>query len=208
MQKVATRENITTPTTCVSAPSLCKQRRASLRDSLRVLRDSEFIETLDSAQAMFGNPDVLISSGSYGVAAHRKVLLEASPVFSSMLQCGMREDFEAKIDIPDISSETLDSFVDFLYTSKLPSDKTTLEELLALAHMYNTPALMCACVVEFLEWIGFDNEGREGSKCFGLALSDEDHNEHMKAIWQHVVWELENDPVLFDELLQEAIMRI
>lgn len=182
----------------------------SLRDGLVALNSTDFLEAGGSKEDTFGEPDLTISSGGHTVFAHLQVLMNASPVFSHMMNSDMREQTEHNIEIPATCADVLDYFLDFLYFGELPSESESVLRLLLLAHQYDVRALICACVVSFLDWISLDCNGERGDN-FGLTLAfDHEHGhlmDKLEIVLEDIAQQIRTDAKLHADLFNEAILR-
>uniref|UniRef100_A0AC34FK38 BTB domain-containing protein n=1 Tax=Panagrolaimus sp. ES5 TaxID=591445 RepID=A0AC34FK38_9BILA len=70
-------------------------------------------------------------SGDNKINVHKQVLMDASPVFSAMIESGMKESIENKMIIPDFSFEVVDAAIKLCYTSNVPQD-LNLDDMLSL----------------------------------------------------------------------------
>jgi hypothetical protein len=83
---------------------------------------------------------------------HCSILATASPVFERMFSSNLSEGKTRHVIIKDASSESVRTFVEYMYTDKLPF-AADFPELLRLADMYQVPALSKLCGVKMVELV-------------------------------------------------------
>jgi len=94
---------------------------------------------------------VKIDVGGAVFPAHRIILAESSPVFSTMLDVGMSESRDGVIKVHGFGVETVEEFLRFLYTGSSNSladenyDGDAVMELLKIAHQYLVAPLLERC---------------------------------------------------------------
>lgn len=110
---------------------------ADLSDSFRKLMQST--ETTD----------VTILVCDTKIEAHSLVLMARSPVFATMLSCGLREASTKDIVISDLDADAMRELVSFLYTGCVPprllEDDHLSFELMKAAHRFECQAVVDCC---------------------------------------------------------------
>nr|XP_015915668.2 speckle-type POZ protein B [Parasteatoda tepidariorum] len=90
--------------------------------------------------------DIKIRGNDGIVEAHKSILIARSPVFHAMFQQEMLETQTGIVDIPDADIDTLNFFVNFLYSDTLEKiDYDRLKKLLILADKYEVRRLIEIC---------------------------------------------------------------
>uniref|UniRef100_A0A914QL20 BTB domain-containing protein n=1 Tax=Panagrolaimus davidi TaxID=227884 RepID=A0A914QL20_9BILA len=69
--------------------------------------------------------------GKKPLKVHKKVLTDASPVFTAMFESGMKEVTEKKMTITDFDLEIVNAAVKLLYSDSVPTN-FTFEQMLLL----------------------------------------------------------------------------
>ncbi|XP_076463245.1 LOW QUALITY PROTEIN: kelch-like ECH-associated protein 1 [Babylonia areolata] len=106
--------------------------------------------------------DISLKIGSEEVKAHKLVLASASPYFRAMFTGGMREEDMSCITLQGMSACTLNTLVEFAYTSEVRISESNVCHLLAAATMLQMSHVVEACSV-FLE------HQLDPSNCIGIA---------------------------------------
>ncbi|XP_015905763.2 speckle-type POZ protein-like isoform X1 [Parasteatoda tepidariorum] len=95
--------------------------------------------------------DVKLKTDDDVLNAHRSVLAARSAVFAAMFHQDMIESQTSTVEIFDVDSDTLKSFLEFIYTGKVEDiDYAMAKELLLVADKYQVLTLKEKCV-SFLE---------------------------------------------------------
>ncbi|CAG5015131.1 unnamed protein product [Parnassius apollo] len=89
------------------------------------------------------------------VKVHKEVLAASSPVLRRMLSGSWRETTEGHVDVPGTSVQTLQHFIDYIYTDTLPH--TGLEQILLLGSYYMIPDLEQRCVNTLIKSLSAQN---------------------------------------------------
>ena len=76
---------------------------------------------------------VLLVGGDQRVSAHKCILAAKSPVFAAMFQSDMREARDGEVRILDLSVETCQSLLRFIYTGEVQANECYTPELLEAA---------------------------------------------------------------------------
>ena len=88
-----------------------------------------------------GDPsaNLTIHCDSKTCRVHKYFLSAKSPVFSAMLNCGMKEDREGEINIRDMNSNTLSSMIHYIYTGELADgwQDLDIQDVTTAADMYD-----------------------------------------------------------------------
>ena len=105
-----------------------------------------FIDELESAsrRANHDSLGALLTGGQFSdvhllvgdhhrLACHKNILAAQSPVFAAMFQSDMREARDGEVRIPDLSAETCQSMLRFIYTGEVRSNECYTLELLEAA---------------------------------------------------------------------------
>lgn len=81
--------------------------------------------------------------------AHKSVLAARSPVFKKMFLTNMKESKSNEVVISDISHDTFDEMLFFIYTGKVSSNfHIVVMELFAASHKYQIESLRKVCEAE------------------------------------------------------------
>lgn len=89
--------------------------------------------------------DVKFVIGEESVQAHKFVLVASSDVFYAMFQSDTIEGNKGIIQIEDTSMEAFKSFLEYLYTNKLPDTIELIDDLMVMADKYNVQSLKFKC---------------------------------------------------------------
>ncbi|MQM15467.1 hypothetical protein Taro_048415 [Colocasia esculenta] len=102
--------------------------------------------------------DITINATDGSIGAHRAVLAARSPVFRSMFSHNLREKELSAVDIPDMSVEACQAFLNYVYGSVRPDEFLTHRlALLRAADKYGIDDLMEACHESLTEDIDTKN---------------------------------------------------
>ena len=89
---------------------------------------------------------------------HRNVLGCQSKVFEAMfLNMDMKEAKVGEVEIKDVTAETMDMFLYYLYNEKVEDTKLVDTNLLFAAEKYNIPGLLKLCVKQLKASLSMDN---------------------------------------------------
>ena len=80
------------------------------------------------------------------VSGHRAIVAAGSPVFHAMLYGNMRESTDEKIELPTVSTKSLQHVLEFVYTGQVEATLSEYQSLLLAAHYFNISALETKCV--------------------------------------------------------------
>ncbi|GAB4845862.1 hypothetical protein Ancab_024866 [Ancistrocladus abbreviatus] len=102
--------------------------------------------------------DITINASNGSIAAHRAVLASSSPVFRSMFSHNLREKELSTIDIPDMSIEACQAFLNYIY-GNIQHEEFLAHRLalLGAANKYDISDLKEACHESLLEDIDTKN---------------------------------------------------
>ncbi|XP_042903332.1 TD and POZ domain-containing protein 4-like isoform X1 [Parasteatoda tepidariorum] len=129
-------------------------------DSFPCLMDSP-LPLQDDLKEMLLNDkhsDVQLKTRDKIIAAHKCLLSARSPVFSKMFDQDMLETQTGVVDIPDVESETLQSFLEFLYTDTITNtDYEKLLKLMFVAEKYQVDYLKKRCSVILMSKLSLQN---------------------------------------------------
>jgi len=117
--------------------------------------DQSLIETLFDTGS-FSDIDIFCSDKTFH--CHKCVLALHSQVFERMFQSNMREDIDNTIEIEDIDAKSLELFLRFLYSFKLPSnlDAKSLSDVMLCADKYGVEALVVESLGKLLGVISIE----------------------------------------------------
>ncbi|XP_071033419.1 speckle-type POZ protein B-like [Parasteatoda tepidariorum] len=102
--------------------------------------------------------DVKLKTRDKIIPAHKCLLSARSPVFSEMFDQNMLESQTAVVDIPDVESETLQSFLEFLYTDTITNtDYEKLLKLMFVADKYQVDNLKNRCSLTLMSELSLEN---------------------------------------------------
>uniref|UniRef100_A0AC34FQF7 BTB domain-containing protein n=1 Tax=Panagrolaimus sp. ES5 TaxID=591445 RepID=A0AC34FQF7_9BILA len=76
--------------------------------------------------------DFTIVIGDKEIKVHKQVLIDVSPVFSGMLESGMKESIQNKMIITDFPFEIVETSINLCYNSNFPTSLFTIEDMLLL----------------------------------------------------------------------------
>ena len=113
----------------------------------QVLKDGVGADVVLRAAAEGDDPDAADSDRS--IHAHRAILSARCPVFRAMFAHGMKESSQQVIVLSDITFQTLQMLVEFLYTDRLDIKPEMAVEMFIVADKYRLERLqrMCECVI-------------------------------------------------------------
>jgi N-acetylneuraminic acid mutarotase len=125
-----------------------------------------FIQNMSS---LIDNPEFsdikIIVQGKY-IHCHRAILACQCERFRALLSAGMKESRENEIIIDDWSYEAYYALITYIYTGKLPSDCSRVDELLGLADQYTFDPLKSLTEKILINSIEVDNA------CHLLTIAD------------------------------------
>ncbi|XP_065053298.1 kelch-like protein 17 isoform X2 [Rhopilema esculentum] len=89
--------------------------------------------------------DITIVVGSTRIPAHRIVLASASAYFEAMFTAGMVESRENTIELHDIDATSVESIIDFIYTSQIEISEDNVQTLLPASTIIQVEPVKEAC---------------------------------------------------------------
>ncbi|XP_042903337.2 uncharacterized protein [Parasteatoda tepidariorum] len=102
--------------------------------------------------------DLNLHAGKEIIPVHKCLLSARSPVFSAMFKRDMMENQTGVVDIPDVESEVLCSFVEYLYTDIFSNtDFDHVLNLLLVADKYQVNSLKERCSKILISKISTEN---------------------------------------------------
>ncbi|KAI4389714.1 hypothetical protein MLD38_001912 [Melastoma candidum] len=102
--------------------------------------------------------DIIINASNGSIGAHRAVLASRSPVFRSMFSYDLKEKEQSAVNIPDISIEACETFLNYIYGNARHEDFLTHRlALLRAADKYDVSDLKAVCHESLLEDIDSAN---------------------------------------------------
>nr|XP_042903336.1 speckle-type POZ protein B-like [Parasteatoda tepidariorum] len=105
-----------------------------------------------------GHTDLNLHAGNKIIPVHKCLLSARSPVFSAMFKRDMMENQTGVVDIPDVESEVLRSFVEYLYTDIFSNtDFDHVLNLLLAADKYQVNSLKERCSKILISKISTEN---------------------------------------------------
>lgn len=101
--------------------------------------------------------DVTLCSGNTEVSCHRNVLVSSSPYFRAMFCNNFLESQQTKIHLRDLTSATLKTIVDYVYTGRISITMDNVLPLMQAASMLQYGRLFEACSSFLQEQLCPDN---------------------------------------------------
>ena len=93
--------------------------------------------------------DVTFVAEGEEIKAHKCILSANSDVLQRMLQQPMKEATSNIIEVTDITIETMEAMLEFMYTGRVKEmDRNIAAALLAVAEKYNMQAMKVLCLIE------------------------------------------------------------
>ena len=77
--------------------------------------------------------DVTITVGGRKIHAHKNVLSATCPYFETMFTGGLYETHQSEVTIREMDEETMETLIDFCYTSSIEVDWSNVQPLIATA---------------------------------------------------------------------------
>ena len=88
---------------------------------------------------------------------HRCILGSQSNVFEAMFNMDMKEGASGEVEINDVTTETMDILLYYLYHEEVEDTKLVDTNLLFAAEKYNVPGLLKLCVKHLKASLSMDN---------------------------------------------------
>jgi len=115
------------------------------------------------------------------IKAHKWILSARSPVFAAMVESGMKESVENRVEIDDIAPDIFEALLRFIYTDRVDLAQVDVQDLLVAANKYMIPLLKLECQKFLTERLTTEN-------CVGmLALADLHNCVHLKRSALHFI---------------------
>ena len=106
-------------------------------------------ELMDTLLRRKDHTDFTIVAEGKEFKTHKCMLSASSNVFKTMLETQMTEAIDNRTDIPDITVETLEAMLEFIYTGHVEEmDRDMAAELLAVAEKYDMQSMKISCSTE------------------------------------------------------------
>jgi len=118
--------------------------------------DSAFREKQHSFYKQ-GFGDFVLEAEDRKFNVSKNVLMANSEVFERMIMSETLESKENAVKIEDVSAETMEQFVDYLYSGKLASLDDFAEELFVLADRYLVESLKTDCTLSLVKSLSENN---------------------------------------------------
>ena len=77
--------------------------------------------------------DVTITVGGRKIHAHKNVLSATCPYFETMFTGGLYETHQSEVTIREMDEETMETLIDFCYTSSIEVEENNVQDLLDAA---------------------------------------------------------------------------
>jgi hypothetical protein len=94
---------------------------------------------------------LIISIGERRIAAHRLVLSACSEYFAAMFSSGLKESYQAEVELHDVDPDALQELVQYCYTGCLELKEETVEIILATSCLLQISQVTRVTVSE--QWI-------------------------------------------------------
>jgi len=135
---------------------------------------SSVIQDLEKLFINRSGTDVTFFIEGKEIKAHKAILLARSPVFAAMMESGMKESIENRIEIDDIVPDIFEALLRFIYTDRVDVDQLNVQDLLVAANKYMLSLLKLNCQKFLSERLTTKNCVEK------LALADLHSCEHLK----------------------------
>ncbi|KAM4705835.1 kelch-like protein 40 [Rhinophrynus dorsalis] len=77
---------------------------------------------------------------------HRLVLAACSPYFRAMFLSELEESKKKEIDIEDVDPDVMGKILHYIYTSEIEITETNVQDIFAVANMFQIPSIFTVCV--------------------------------------------------------------
>ncbi|XP_078660002.1 kelch-like protein 30 [Branchiostoma floridae x Branchiostoma belcheri] len=101
--------------------------------------------------------DVTLCVGERAIPCHRAVIAAGSPYFKLLLLGGFAESCQERVRLEEVSAESVERIVCYVYSGCLTVSRGTAEELLHSSTMFQLPAVTEACCRFFLHNLDPEN---------------------------------------------------
>jgi len=148
-----------------------------LSPSLSLTKEELTSSLSQNLEQLFNNrkeTDVSFIIKGKEIKAHKAILLARSPVFAAMMESGMKESIENRIKINDITPDTFEALLRFVYTDRVDLGRLDVQDLLVAANKYMLPLLKLECQKNLSERL------TTGNCAEMLALADLHNCVHLK----------------------------
>lgn len=143
--------------------SRLEDRRSLLFTSTKY--GASFLTNLNEFKQSEKFTDIILSTRSEPfkfIKAHKLVLASSSPYFKALLAGGFRENNDCEtILVDNINHSTLETLVDFIYTSKVIVRETNVQHLLPAAILLQIEDVVNACCV-------YLSQNMDSNNCIGI----------------------------------------
>ena len=116
-----------------------------------------FQDLFEKGSSGEGGTDFTVICKDMEIPVHSFVLSARSSVFQTAINGNFKEKKERRITINDFESKTVEEMIRFLYGFEIPEILENIEELLALADMYQLDDLKAATVLRMGQNIQKEN---------------------------------------------------
>ena len=120
---------------------------------------NQMIHDIDQARktGLFCDVTLLVGPEGHPINAHRLVLCSASDYFKAMFNTDLKERSQDEVELPMTDLSTMQSLLDFAYTSKIKVTDKNIEKITSAANFYSMPKLLKMCVNYIEERIDISN---------------------------------------------------
>ena len=120
---------------------------------------TQMIQDIDDARkiGLFCDITLLVGQERHPIKAHRLVLCSASDYFKAMFTTDLKERSQNEVELPMTDLSTMQSLLDFAYTSKIKVTDKNIEQITSAANFYSMPKLLKMCVNYMEERIDTSN---------------------------------------------------
>lgn len=161
-----------------------KIKTTRLLKDLTIIRNEMLSElSNDFMLALEGDDlkDVIFKVEKRTFSAHKAILAARSPVFKKMFISKMKESKENVVVIPDMSQDTFEEMLHFIYSGTVTSNfPVVVLELFEAAHKYQIDGLVRVCETEIYQNLTEDNAAAVHNISKMYDVSDALKNEAFK----------------------------
>uniref|UniRef100_A0A8C6LJA1 BTB domain-containing protein n=1 Tax=Nothobranchius furzeri TaxID=105023 RepID=A0A8C6LJA1_NOTFU len=90
---------------------------------------------MDSEAQLSELTDVVLLPDGISLSCHKVVLSAFSPYFQAMFTCGLKETRGAEVPLRDVSAQSLELLLNFMYCAELPLSNTNIQGVAAAAFL-------------------------------------------------------------------------